>query len=253
MSALRIKKFTLKHPLIQAIIGLLIIILLIFYFKIFFTKGTYYDNIFLKKNTVSAGECYYSGRSAYGNIHIAVAKLKEQDNSIEVIYSLPNNIQKEYTVEFNKSSTGFSDSSVIIKENGKIAFTGEYRKDSMFLFNTNGESVVDEDELIQVQVNGENPYNSEYKIPLKNVVDIAYFANDTIRGKFVFLLFAVILFAITLIDIKFPLFFFKLRYFLDVRNPEPSDFYLFIQGLSRYVYPAIGIAFMIFAIVADFI
>lgn len=249
MGVFHIKKITLKHPLIQVIIGLLLIVLLIFYFRIFFTKGLYYDNIFLKKNILSSGECYYSGWSTYGDIHITVKELKEQNSSREVIYSLPNNIHEEYTVEFSKSSAGFSDSGVIIKKDGKITFEGEYIKDSMFLINTNGDSAIDENELIRVQVNDESPYNSEYKIPLKNVADLAYFAEDTIRGKYVFLPFAGILFAITLIDIKFPLFFFNLRYFLDVRNPEPSDFYLYMQGLSRYVYPAIGIALMIFAVI----
>ncbi|MFA9377156.1 MAG: hypothetical protein ACERKZ_10450 [Lachnotalea sp.] len=50
------------------------------------------------------------------------------------------------------------------------------------------------------------------------------------------------------IDIKFPLFFFQTRHLLEVSNPEPSDFYMFMQRISWVVYPVIGTVLMIMAI-----
>lgn len=251
MSIDKIKKGDLKPYLLKALFAVVIIIALIFYFKFFLTKGIIYDDVFLKKSVISSSEINYSGISAYGNINITVKSLNK-NGLFEVIYNLPNNIYEQYFVEFSNSTNGYTDKDVIIKKDDVVVFDGEYTKKSSFLIDKSGEVFFD-GEMIQVSVSEMSPYSSDYKIVLKNVADVAYFANDTIVGRVELLIFAVFLFGLTLFDMRFPLFFFALKHLMDVRNPEPSDFYLFTQKTTWVLYPVIGVCLMIFAVISRFV
>ena len=235
-----------KSKNIILVIGIVAAFLLIIYFKLFFTKGIYYDDVFLKKNTTSS-ETSYSGSSVYGDIHIIVKEKK--DKQIEVIYNLPGNITRRYTVEFtnNNNNNDQDFEPIVIRDKDEnIILEGLYRSDSFFLLDNNGEPAIDQEFL--VTFNGNSPYDESYEVSLKNVADLATFSDDTIRGRFGFLVIAILLFAITMIDIRFPLFFFQLRYAMSVNDPEPSDLYLLIQKVTRVLYPIIGIYFMIYAL-----
>lgn len=179
--------------------------------------GIKFDDTFLKKE-VASSDTDYMGKCAYGDIHITVKGLKNKCSSAVVIYWLPNHINKQYTVEFKDNSSWNLGIKDIKDKDGNIIFEGEYRKDSNFLYDKKGEPLMDDN--IQILMNGECPYNANYNVSLKNVADLAYFSDDTIRGRYEFLIFAALLFIITAIDIKFPLLFFSTRHFLDVRNPD---------------------------------
>jgi len=91
-------------------------------------------------------------------------------------------------------------------------------------------------------------YDEDYEVPLKNIAEFALSEKDTIRGEFGYLIYAIIMFALTWIDYKYPLFFFKLRHWPEVEDPKPSEFYLMMQKISYVVVPVIGIILMIAAI-----
>lgn len=240
----RIKQIISTNIYLKILFYACVIVVVSFYFKVFFTTGVYFDDTFLKKE-VENSESHYIGKSIYGDISIIVKGLKNKQNSAKVIYRLPNDINMQYTVSFENTSNRNLSIVSVKDEKGNIIFEGKYNKDSPFLIDNNGEPLMDYGQII---VSGENPYNEDYTIPIKNVVDMATFSNDTIRGRYDYLILAAILFIFTAIDIKFPLFFFNLRHFLSVRDPEPSDFYIAMQRIGWYVYPAIGIVLMIAAI-----
>jgi len=243
-----IRKLILRSRLSKTLLIIFIVIMAILYIKTFFTVGIRYDDVFLKKEVVGS-ESHYKGSNIYGNFHITVEGQKDKSSSANVIYRLPNNISAWYTVKFKDASNwdlGIKDIS-IMDEKGNIIFEGKYIKDTFFLYDKNGEPMVDE--VIRVRINDETLYNEDYKIPLKNIADLATFSDDTIRGRYEFLIMAVFLFIYIGIDIKFPLFFFNLRYWLAVENPEPSDFYIAMQKISWVVVPIIGIILLIAAIV----
>jgi len=240
----RIKQIISTNIYLKILFYACVIVVVSFYFKVFFTTGVYFDDTFLKKE-VENSESHYIGKSIYGDISIIVKGLKNKQNSAKVIYRLPNDINMQYTVSFENTSNRNLSIVSVKDEKGNIIFEGKYNKDSPFLIDNNGEPLMDYGQII---VNEENPYNEGYTIPIKNVVDMATFSNDTIRGRYEYLILAAILFIFTAIDIKFPLFFFNLRHFLNVRDPEPSDFYIAMQRIGWYVYPAIGVVLMIAAI-----
>lgn len=240
----RIKQIISTNTYLKILFYACMIIVILFYFRVFFTTGVYFDDTFLKKE-VEHSDNHYIGKSIYGDISITVKGLKNEQSSAKVIYRLPNDINMQYTVTFENTSNRNLSIVSVKDEKGHIIFEGKYNKDSPFLIDNNGEPLMDYGQVI---VNGENPYNEDYIIPIKNVVDMATFSKETIRGRYDYLVLAIIIFIFTAIDIKFPLFFFNLRHFLNIRDPEPSDFYIAIQRIGWYVYPIIGIVLMIAAI-----
>lgn len=215
------------------------------YFKTFFTTGVHFDDIFLKKQ-VASSDTYYKGKNKFGSIQITVKGELNKQNSADVLYSFPDNINKQYTVTFKDEKNWALGIENIKDKDGKIIFEGDYVKDSYFLFYKNGEPFMDD--IINVFIEGQNPYTEQYRVPLKNVADFALFATESIRGKYNLLAFAILIFLFTAIDIKYPLFLFNLKNGLNVKDPEPSDLYLTMQKFSWYAYPIVGIILMIAAL-----
>ncbi len=233
------------NRLLKGIILAFLAAALILYFIVFFTRGAEFDDTFLKKEVVSS-DAHYMGKNMYGSIHITVKGLKDVHRSAEVIFRLPNDINRRYTVNFQDPKNWDAGIENIKGEDGSIVFEGEYRKDRDFMVDKNGELWLDYN--ARVMKYGESPYNEDYKISLKNVADFAYSAKDITRGNYGLLVLALFFLAITIIDIKYPLFFFNLKYSFSVENPQPSDTYLALQKISWIAYPAIAVLLMIAAI-----
>lgn len=246
MTARKLAQTVFKKIYFKIFLSAFIIVALVLYFKAFFTVGVYFDNNFLKKEVISSSN-HYVGKSKFGDIHIIVLGLKNKQSSADVIYRLPNGTNRQYMANFKDANNWDSGITKIKDIDGNIIFEGEYKKGNPVLLDKSGKPLLNVD--IQYTKHVELPYNKDYKVPLMNIAAMASFANDQIRGKFGFLLLAVILFARTLIDIKFPLFFFKLRYFIDVKEAEPSNLYIVSQRISWYVVPVIGLILMIVAII----
>lgn len=130
------------------------------------------------------------------------------------------------------------DKNITIYEKGKEIFKGFYSNRTMFLYDDNEEPYTKNIIRVSVVVDGEYDW-SGFNFSLKTVTDIVYGLPHTHKGNWMF--FALITFFIvsTLIDIAFPLLFFKLKYMFDVRDPEPSDWYLAIQRFSWIAFPIV--------------
>jgi hypothetical protein len=240
-----IKQGIAENRLLKGLLLAVLAAALILYFVAFFTKGAEFDDMFLKKEVVSA-DAHYMGRNMYGSIHITVKGLKDVHSSAEVVFRLPNNINRRYTVNFKDPKDWDAGIENIKDGDGNIVFDGEYIKGRSFMLDKNGELWLDYNARILTY--GVSPYNEDYKISLKNVADFAYSAKDTIRGKYEYLLPAILFLIITLIDIKYPLFFFTLRHSMEVDDPQPSEFYITIQRALWVVYPIIALILMLAAI-----
>jgi len=241
----RIREMNRKDIFLKIVVPAIVIVLLIFYFKAFFTEGAYFNDTFLVKSVVGA-ERHYIGKSRQGGIHITVKGLEDTHESMEVIYRLPGNVNRQYTVMLNHENKWFPSIEKIIDKDGNIIFEGEYRKGQHYLVDKYGKPLFSFDNIVLSDVG--IAYDESYKVPLKNIAEFAFSEKDTIRGEFRYLLYALFLFLVTWIDYKYPLFFFKLKYWIDVEDPKPSEFYLMMQRISYVVVPMIGIILMIAAI-----
>lgn len=244
MTIKEMKQMIQKNIYLKSALGIVLIIVIILYIKIFSAKGIVFDQAFLKKIAITSSEVHYKGENRYGPIEIIV---KEQRNSIGVSYQLPNGTYKQYTVEFTGEEVNGMKSVTIHNQEGREIFNGKYRSDSWFLLDFKGEPFWKEGN-IELIVNGQSPYDSDYKVDLKNVVDCASQANERIRGEYRFVVLAFILFLFTSVDMKYPMFFFTLNNFLSVKDPEPSDFYLSMQKFLWIAIPVIGCILLIAAL-----
>lgn len=245
MAIERIKQIFSKKKYIIILLSILLLLILAIYFKTFFTTGAYFEDTFLKKEVISFDN-HYIGKSVYGDIHITVKGIENKHKSADVIYRLPNSINKQYTVNFKDASNWGLGIENIEDENGKIIFDGEYKKGDRFLFDKSGKPLLEGS--IRFRMDGVNPYKNGYKISLLNIVKFASFEKDGIRGDAELLMLAILLLVLVTIDIRFPLFFFTLSHFLDVKDPEPSDFYIMMQRISWVAYPLIAMVLMIASI-----
>jgi hypothetical protein len=244
MTINKVKILASKSKIFRIALIIMTLVLFGLYLIVFFTKGIKYDDTFLKKEVFGADN-HYMGKNQWGGIHITVKGIKGVHDNIEVTYRLPNNIVKSYTVSFEKYD-GFREKVIIMNGKGDLIFEGEYREGDMFLIDKSGEPLFEG--IGQIFVNGQNPYNADHKIYLTNIVKLATFENETIRGNAELFIIALFLIIITAIDMKFPLFYFELRHFLSVKDPEPSDFYITMQRISWYAYPIIIFILLIAAI-----
>jgi len=96
----RIREMNRKDIFLKIVLPAVVIVLLIFYFKAFFTEGAYFNDTFLVKRVVGT-ERHYIGKNKQGNIYIIVKGLEDSYESMEVIYRLPGNIDRQYTVVLN--------------------------------------------------------------------------------------------------------------------------------------------------------
>jgi len=242
-----VKQRILNRKFLSLLLAILVLIGLIFYLRYFFTIGVFYDDTFLKKQG-EYPDIQFIGKTNQGSVQISVNVLNGKQNSIDVTFRLPNDINKQYNVSF-KDLAGWGLKNIIVKDyNGNVIFEGQYSEDSPFLFDKYGKPLVG-NEISRVIVNGETNYNDNYKISAKKVVDFAAMADETIRGKLGHLILAILIFVLTLIDIKYPLLFFNLKYMFSVKDPEPSEFYISMQQISWIVMPIIGLILLIVAVI----
>lgn len=101
---------------------------------------------------------------------------------------------------------------------------------------------------MRVSYNGNSMFVPGYKAAVKESVDLAVRADETIRGKWDFLLLALFIFAAVGLDMAFPLLGFSLSHRMWVENAEPSDAYLFMQRLGWVVMPILGLVIMVVAV-----
>ncbi|MEI3307109.1 MAG: hypothetical protein V8R40_14500 [Dysosmobacter sp.] len=72
--------------------------------------------------------------------------------------------------------------------------------------------------------------------------NVVYFASGpelTARGSWMLYFIMVFFSRLVALDVAFPLTIFRLPHCCDVRDPEPSDFYLVTQRISWVVYPVL--------------
>ena len=86
------------------------------------------------------------------------------------------------------------------------------------------------------------------ELPRGNVM---YFLNgpDVVhRGSIGLYLLMVLMTLLLMLDVAYPLVLFRLEHCCDVRDPEPSDFYLAMQKVVWVIYPFLLLAGYIFAL-----
>ena len=138
---------------------------------------------------------------------------------------------------------------IITNQDGKTIFKGyltggNYR----YLLDENGEMDSDSFGIFAFTESDRNDPWERYTPSKQLVAELATQPDLVCRGS-IGLFFLMIFFAFLLaVDIVMPELFFQLKHILDVRDPEPSDFYIAMQRLSWAILPVFLAAGYLYAV-----
>ena len=121
-----------------------------------------------------------------------------------------------------------------ILKNGTVLFEGAYDRDASYgWYDRDGQW----DPGITITVSTGTAAGAPAGL---DQYDVAYFADGpglTARGSWGLYFIMVLFTLLVMLDVAFPTALFYLQHCCDVRDPEPSDFYLAMQKVSWAVYP----------------
>lgn len=209
-----------------------------------FRKGVTFEGTLLRIQTEE--DCtVYSGKIYGDEVSVIVRPAESQ-----VEYVLGNRIHDVYTVEYPKGLIRTEYGSVYgirILKNDKILFEGGYDPQQEFAlwFDQNGEW--DPGIYVTYGASG-GGLSAPEELTRGNVM---YFLNgpDIVhRGSIGLYLLLVLITLLVMLDVAYPLVLFRLEHCCDVRDPEPSDFYLGMQRVGWGIYPFLLLAGYIYTL-----
>lgn len=221
-------------------------ILLLCYLTAFFQRGADLYDTFLRRrpSPYSASAWTYSGKNHWGKVRIDVEAVEPGGYSLT--YAVPGNPERDYLVRFAGTRDRYAPRDVVISSGGIERFRGSYRPGSVFLYNDQGEPIIDQD--FQVSYDGENPY-AEREPSLYSIAELASGNLDTVRGNGGLLFLAVFIAALWAVDVRWPRLFFDLRHMWWCVDAEPSDLFLSIQRVMWVALPVLSIFLALLALV----
>ena len=197
-----------------------------------FRKGVVFDEHLLRIQT-EADHTTYCGKVYGDEVFVVVRSAKAQ-----VEYLVEDRVHDVYTVEYPLEPIQTQFGSVFgirILKNDEILFEGGYDPQQEFMrwFDKNGEW----DSGVHFSYGTSGNLSAPEELTRGNVM---YFLNgpDIVhRGSIGLYLLMVLLTLLMMVDVAYPLALFKLKHRLDVRDPEPTDFYLAMQKAGWVLYP----------------
>lgn len=194
------------------------------YLYVALLPGIWHQDTFLYQESDGS----FSGKNVYSEYKMNIA---QTSSGADVFFSV-NDTVREYSIAADENAR-----TVEIFEDGASVFRGSAL--------VNGDSVMlldEEDKLadfnVQAHTSGEIftvPDESEQFPSYTSLYTRAICGKVDRRGNLVMALFAVLLAALLVIDIRYPDFFFLLKYGLHVDGGEPSAFYRAGQKVGRII------------------
>lgn len=227
-----------------SILVLTTVVILVFsswYIEIFNQDIKYFNGEELIQVRVADGT-KYEGSYFGETVQVSVKDANEKTGEILVEYTLPNKLYFRYSVFIEKIDE--RQGKVRILQDNKEVYNGFYNYSSpVFLYNKDKDPYTDD--VVRYIVNNDY-YPDDYIPSLSSTAKFAVGHGVEKRGEIYPVIMFFIVLVILLIDIKFPLLFFKLHNFMSVRNPEPSDFYIFMQKIGWYIIYPIFLIILLF-------
>lgn len=145
----------------------------------------------------------------------------------------------EYPLEPIQAADGFFPGEMVdgirITKNGTVLFTGGYDRENGGLW-YDADGRWDQDAYFPT-FTGSDAGTGALELEKQDVMRFADDPELTARGSWLYYFLMLICSLVLALDAAFPLALFYWRHMCDVRDPEPSDFYLIVQRIGWVVYP----------------
>jgi len=215
-------------------------------------KGVTFEDALLRR-TVAEERTVYSG-TAYGEPVTITVSQNDGGNLTEVVYEIGNRIQDVCLLERGlpeiRTHWGGSVEGIRIHKNGALLFEGGYDFDAGTQAPRwyKGDGSTDVSLYLGVSVTAGSDYWRNYETSPQSVMRFALGPDLVCRGSFGVYLMLVLFTLLLLLDVNHPVALFRLQHCCDVRDPEPTDFYLAMQRVGWVLYPFLLLAGYIVAL-----
>ena len=208
-----------------------------------FRKGVVFEETLLRIQTEADHTTYYG--TVYGD-EVSVT-IRPAESQVE--YIVENRTHDVYTVEYPKGliPTEYgSVSGIRILKNDQILFAGGYDPQQEFMrwFDENGKW----DPGVHFSYGTSGGKSAPEALTKWDVMRFLEGPEPVHRGSIGLYLLMVLMTLLLMLDVAYPLVLFRLEHCCDVRDPEPSDFYLAMQKVVWVIYPFLLLAGYIFAL-----
>ena len=208
-----------------------------------FRKGVVFEETLLRIQT-EEDSTVYSGKVYGDEVSVTVRPAESQ-----VEYLVEDRVHDVYAVEYPKGliPTEYgSVSGIRILKNDQILFEGGYDPQQEFMrwFDKNGEW----DPGVYFSYGTSGGKSAPEELTRWDVMRFLEGPEPVHRGSIGLYLLVVLMTLLLMLDVAYPLVLFRLEHCCDVRDPEPSDFYLAMQKVVWVIYPFLLLAGYIFAL-----
>lgn len=204
-----------------------------------FQKGVEFEGGLLRR-TETEESVIYNGKVRGEQVEITV-RAAGSGNLTEVDFRIGNRIQDDCTLETGLPPIQADQLGPVehirITRNGQLLFEGGYTAEhDMGWYDLEGNWAPFSSLEATFRTSGENYWDS-YKTSAGTILAFARGPERTARGSWM-LYFTMLLFSgLLALDAAYPLALFRCQHMCDVKDPEPSDFYLGMQRAGWCIYP----------------
>ena len=205
-------------------------------------RGVAFSDTLLRVET-SETQTVYTGKVNGEMVCIQVEPTG--DNRTDVVYQAGDRPAQTYTLEYPTETPvatqgGTTVDGVRVWRNGSVLFEGGVNPDAESLFRWYSlDGTLDTDMIISVSTGEEEDYGPPESLSRDSVWYFAQGPDTSARGSVGVYLLMLLFSALVALDAAFPRALFYMQHCCDVRDPEPSDFYLAMQRLGWVVYPVL--------------
>lgn len=204
-----------------------------------FQKGVEFEGGLLRR-TETEESVIYNGKVRGEQVEITV-RAAGSGNLTEVDFRIGNRIQDDCTLETGLPPIQAEQLGPVehirITKNDILLFEGGYDPEyDMGWYDLEGNWAPFSSLEATFRTSGENYWDS-YKTSAGTILAFARGPERTARGSWM-LYFTMLLFSgLLALDAAYPLVLFRCQHMCDVKDPEPSDFYLGMQQAGWCIYP----------------
>lgn len=192
----------------------------------------------------------YYGKAHGEDVEITVTHVS--DTLTEVVYVIGDRIRDVCALETGLTEIRTEHGSLVeqirITKNDRILFEGGRDPEQEFgWYDKNGQWDSTMIFSVRTYSSGQD-YWDRYETTAGSVLAFANGPELVHRGSIGLYILMVFLTLLLMLDVAYPLVLFKLQHCCDVRDPEPSDFYLVMQKVAWVIYPLLLLAGYIYTL-----
>lgn len=200
-------------------------------------RGVLFEETLLKASA-SAEQTVYSGKAHGDPVTVTVTPGSGSKTTVEFVIGdrFHDICSVEYPLESIQTEHGGTVPGIRVLKNGNLLFEGGYDKDAEYgWYNQDGTWNL----MIAFSTTYRNDPWSGYETTAPSVMRFAQGPELTARGSWALYALMVFLTLLAMLAVAFPMTLFYIEHACDVRNPEPSDFYLMTMMIGWVVYPCL--------------